>query len=67
MCHFLMTVSQREGVECPAKKKLKEYIRRQERDTDATNHCLQREAATTDVLPAEYEAALDDRCWRELG
>ena len=67
LCHFLMTVSQREGVECPAKKKLEEYIRRQERDTDATNRCLQREAATTDVLPVEYEAALDDRCWRELG
>lgn len=67
LCHFLMTVSQREGVECPAKKKLEEYIRRQERDTDATNRRLQREAATTDVLPAEYEAALDDRCWRELG
>ena len=47
--------------------KRQEYIRRQERDTDATNRCLQREAATTDVLPVEYEAALDDRCWRELG
>ena len=67
LCHFLMTVSQREGVECPAKKKLEEYIRRQERDADATNRRLQREAATTDVLPTEYEAALDDRCWQELG
>lgn len=67
LCHFLMTVSQREGVECPAKKKLEEYIRRQERDADATNHRLQREAATTDVLPAEYEAALDSHCWQKLG
>lgn len=28
---------------------------------------LQREAAATDVLPAEYEAVLDSRCWQELG
>lgn len=64
---FLTTIAHREGVECPAKKKLEEYIRRQERNADTTNHRLQREAAATDVLPAEYEAVLDSRCWQELG
>lgn len=64
---FLTTIAHREGVECPAKKKLEEYIRRQEHNTDTTNRRLQREAAATDVLPAEYEAVLDSRCWQELG
>lgn len=64
---FLTTIAHREGVECPAKKKLEEYIRRQERDPKITNRRLQREAAATDVLPVEYEAVLDSRCWQELG
>lgn len=65
--HFLTTIAHQEGVECPARKKLEGYIRRQERDADATNRHLQREAAATDILPAEYEAVLDSRCWQELG
>ena len=64
---FLTTIAHREGVECPAKKKLEEYIRRQERDPKITNRRLQREAAATDVLPAEYEAMLDSRCWEKMG
>ena len=64
---FLTTIAHREGVECPAKKKLEEYIRRQERDPKITNRRLQREAAATDVLPVEYEAMLDSRCWEEMG
>lgn len=65
--HFLATIARQEGVACPAQKVLADYIRRQERDPKITNRRLQREAAATDVLPAEYEAVLDGRCWQELG
>lgn len=64
---FLATVARQEGVVCPAQKVLADYIRRQERDPKITNRRLQREAAVTDVLPAEYEAMLDSRCWEEMG
>ena len=65
--HFLATIARQEGVACPAQKVLADYIRRQERDPKITNRRLQREAAATDVLPAEYEAMLDSRCWEEMG
>ena len=65
--HFLATIARQEGVACPAQKVLVDYIRRQERDPKITNRRLQREAAATDVLPVEYEAVLDSRCWQELG
>lgn len=63
----MVTIARQEGVACPAQKVLADYIRRQERDPKITNRRLQREAAATDVLPAEYEAVLDSRCWQELG
>ena len=65
--HFLATIARQEGVACPAQKVLADYIRRQERDPKITNRRLQREAAATDVLPTEYEAMLDSRCWEEMG